>query len=175
MVKSNEGRETGIAVLELLLILPVLTGILLAIVMGIKAASKNYLELRAKAEVQQEVQQAFIRVVDDCLGATSIKRGNTTESIRIYDGEKAVKEYFVNEDRYHVRKLVENRANLPMTGNHEWARVEVTSFGVKAVDAVRKPGLYRIWLTARGIDAGRETYGLTTEVYLPAQTLGGEP
>ncbi len=175
MVKSDAGREAGLAALELLLVLPVLAGIMLSLVWGIKAASRNYLELRARAEVRQEVQQAFIRVVDDCLGATAISRGNTVESIRIYDGELAVKEYFVNEDKNHVRKLVENRANLPMTGNHAWAMVEVTSFGVKAVDATGRPGLYRIWLAARSTRAAREIYSLATEIYLPPQNSGGRP
>lgn len=171
MAKRDKGRrqEAGFAALEIILALPVLAALLWGVAWEIKIASRNYLNLRIQAEVQHEVQQAFVRVVDDCLGATAITEGNTTDSIKIYDGDKPVKEYFVNTDSRHVRKLVENRPNLPMTGNHAWAMVEITSFGMTKVDAVGRPGLYRIWLEGKSTRVGSVPYRLVTEIYLPGR------
>ncbi|SEH28289.1 MULTISPECIES: hypothetical protein [unclassified Selenomonas] len=169
MGPENRTGEAGIAALELLLALPVLALILAGAALGVTTAAKNYLLLRAQEEVQQEVQLAFVRVVDDCLMATSISKGSYPESIKIYSGKDVVRQYFVNRDSKGVRKLVENRAALPMTGNHAWAMVNISAFGFEEVDSIGRPGLYRIWLEGQSTMAGTSPYRLTTEVYIPPE------
>lgn len=172
---KKECHEGGFVVLEFLLSLPVLVLIVLGLCFGVTAASRNYLVVRAQEEVQREVQLAMVRVVDDCMSGTSLRRGSTEESVRIYSGDRPVAEYLVNEDAKHVRKLVKNMTNFPITGNHEWALVVVTSFGFAEVDPVERPGLYRIWLEAKSKKAGGVPYRLTTEIYLPQAAPGGIP
>ena len=159
-------NEAGIAALELLLALPVLALILTGIVFVVTTAANDYLRLRAQAEVQQEVQLAFVRILDDCLMADSIQKGSKEGAVRIYSEGKLIREYFVHEDSKGVRKLVENNITLPITGNHAWARVVIDSFGCKEIDPVGRPGLYRLWLQGRSTMAGSVPYKLTTEVYL---------
>ena len=159
---KKECHEGGFVVLEFLLSLPVLVLIVLGLCFGVTAASRNYLVVRAQEEVQREVQLAMVRVVDDCMSGTSLRRGSTEESVRIYSGDRPVAEYLVNEDAKHVRKLVKNMTNFPITGNHEWALVV-------------GPGLYRIWLEAKSKKAGGAPYKLTTEIYLPPAAPGGVP
>ncbi len=171
--KRIEKGESGLAALELMLSLPILALVFVGIAAMVTSAARNYMAQRVQAEVQQEVQQAFMRVVDDCMAATSLRSERDGQYIRLYDGDRLVKLYFVNEDSRRVRKLVENLANFPMTGNHEWAMVEVTSFGAEEVDPLSRPGLYRIWLEAKSTTAGSVPYGLATEIYLPPQ--GGHP
>ena len=173
-VRQRE-TETGIAALELLLALPVLAMIMAGAVFGISAAAKDYILLRTQEEVQMEVQLVFAKVIDDCLTATSLRRGSRSESIRLYAGDRPLKEYLVNEDNKGVRKLVENRITLPLTGNHAWASVEVKSFGFREVDPAGRPGLYMIWLEGTSRRAGVKPYRLVTEVYLPPQKQGGSP
>lgn len=175
MDKAAGKTETGIAALELLLALPVLALILVGAALGVRAAVRNYMTIRIQEEVQQEVHLAFVRIMDDCLMATSIGRGSRSESIRIYSGNKVLKEYLVNEDSKGVRKLVENSITLPITGNHAWAAVVVKSFGCKEVDPVGRPGLYRIWLEAGSNRAGIEPYRLTTEVYICPKAKEARP
>ena len=172
-VQQIKDGEAGLVLLEFLLALPVLAVILAGIALGVTAAAKNYLAFRAQQEVQQEVQQSLVRVMDDCLAASRLSRGNTNESIKIYDEKGRAKQYFVNEDRKRVRKLVENRPEQPMTGNHAWAMVAVTSFGISEVDPVGRPGLYKIWLEAESQRVKGARYRLATEVYLPPERGGG--
>jgi Tfp pilus assembly protein PilV len=172
MAKIAGEHEEGVAVLELLLALPVVAMILVGVVFGVTSAARSYLELRAQVEVRQEVQQAMARILEDCLSATAVKRSSGAESLRIYKGQSAVKDYFVNEDSHHLRKLVENRVQYPMTGNHVWAQVAVTAFGYSEVDPVRKPGLYRVWLEAKSTRYGSKPYRLAAEFYLPPERPG---
>ena len=175
MGRAEKSDEAGIVALEVLLVLPVLGVILLGAVLGLDTAARNYFQLRTQAEVQQEVPLAFARIMDDCLAATSLRRGSRSESIRLYAGERILKEYFVHEDSKGVRKLVENDIKLPLTGNHAWAAVAVKSFGFKEVDPLGRPGLYRLWLEGTSSRRGIKPYKLTTEVYIPPKRQGGSP
>lgn len=168
-------NEKGIAAFELLLAMPVIALILAGAAFGVTTAAKSYLLLRAQEEVQQEIQLAFVRVLDDCLMATSLRTGSKEGAIRIYSGDELIREYFVHEDSKGVRKLVENDITLPITGNHAWAMVVVDSFGFKEVDPLGRPGLYRIWLQGRSQREGSVPYRLATEVYITQPGQGASP
>ena len=173
---SRRGKgEQGIAALELLLALPVLMLVLAGIASMVTTAARDYILLREQEEVQQEMQLAFARVLDDCLMATRVTRGNNDESIKIYSGDSILREYFVYTDRKGMRKLVENVSTLPMTGNHAWIGVIVDSFNYEAVDPEGRPGLYRLWLQGRSTRAGSVPYKLVTEFYVPGDGGGKSP
>lgn len=175
MEGKRKGNEEGAAALELLLVLPVIALMMAGTALGVTNAARDYLAIRAQEEVQQEVQLALVRILDDCLMATSLKKGSNAESLRIYSGKKLVREYFVHEDSKGLRKLVENSITLPITGNHGWAMVAVNSFGFEEVDRLGRPGLYRIWLEGAGTLPGSRPYRLVTQVYLVPEGEAGGP
>lgn len=151
---------------EAVISLPVISLLLLSMASLLMWTVHNYLQIVAENELQQEVQLAFQRVVNDCQqGAYLTKYPYFTDCLVVKDSEgKTIASYHTNKPRY-TRKLVYYQDDSPMTGDHTLAEVDIESFGWEEV----KPGLYRVWLQGYSRLALHKHYKLVTEVFLPGK------
>ena len=165
MVRQND-RQGGYLLWEAALALPVLAALLATLATGFLYAGRSYLQGMAEAELRQEVQQAFQRVVDDCCRGRKLvpcTYGSSGKGVTVMgpEGEKLVS-YWVN--KYDTTsKLVRKDTSTPLTGNHALANVQIRDFGWRE----EEPGLYRLWLKGYSRAAGGKDYNLVTEIYLP--------
>jgi len=163
---ERNDSQGGYLLWEAALALPVLAALLAALAAGFLWAGRGYLQGMAEAELRQEIQQAFQRVVDDCCQGRKLAPchyGSLGKGVTIMgpDGKEMVS-YWVN--KYDsTNKLVCRNAKTPITGNHSLANVQVRDFGWRELE----PGLYRLWLKGYSRAAGGKEYNLVTEVYLP--------
>lgn len=169
MVKRNDVEgEAGYLLWEVALSLPMISLLLLTMAALLLGIAHSYLQSLAENELQQEIQLAFQRVINDCQqGAYLTKYTYFTDSLVVKDSEgKTIASYHINKPRY-TRKLVYYQDDSPMTGDHTLAEVDIESFGWQEI----KPGLYRIWLQGYSRYALHKHYKLVTEVFLPGKKM----
>lgn len=137
---------------------------------------KVYFLQLADGELEQEVQMAFQRVVEDALTAEEIKiepKGSNYVFVKKKNPLKNVKDtaedlairYWVNEVD-GAKKLVRIRENFPLTGDHALAGVDITEFTISP--DLQWPGIYHIRMTGKSGVTHHE-YSLYSAVYVPAR------
>ena len=170
----KDNRQKGFLVLEAAVSLPMLALLLTAAGTMVLWSIKYYFVVMADAELHQEVQIAFERVVEDALESKVIepncsydygydlcKRNYVLKPVKAQEIRKL---YWINlvED---TRKLVEGTdASAPMTGDSAMAEVSIRDFSCQEV--VGHKGLYIIKLSGQSQRTGH-VYTLETAVYLP--------
>ena len=176
MVGERIDRQRGFALLETVVSIPLLVMLLMALGATALWGMQHYLSILADAELQQEVQLAFERVVEDMLEAKEIRPlPGWQEGYAIYKtmpaenggAEKTVWMTYKLNTIEGTHKLVCEDAAAPMTGDHSLARVTITEFTCEP-DA-GAAGLYRIRLTGKS-EVTEHVYSLHTAVYLPPDT-----
>lgn len=168
---SKLKNAEGMVLLEFLLAVPLVSCLFLTLGIMTVWGGREYIKILADAELQQEIQIAFQRIVTDALeakyirasgkesGITIIKRVNPTRTG--YKSEETGVNYWLNTIQ-GTKKLVKEDARAPMTGNHALASVNITEFSCTMI----KPKLYYLKLTGRSGVTGHE-YGLSTAIYIP--------
>lgn len=164
-MERQSDRQGGYLLWEAALALPVLAALLTALAAGFLWAGRSYLRGMAEAELRQEVQQAFQRVVDDCSQGRKLvpcTYGSLGKGVTVLGPEGELVSYWVNRLE-KTDKLVRKNVTTPLTGDHTLANVQIRDFGWRE----EEPGLYRIWLKGYSRAAGGKEYNLVTAVYLP--------
>ncbi|SFT52409.1 hypothetical protein SAMN02910356_00891 [Selenomonas sp. GACV-9] len=174
----RKDRQKGFVVLEAAVSLPMLALLLTAAGAMVLWSIKYYFVVMADAELHQEVQIAFERVVEDALESKAIEPNCTFDygydfCKRSYvltpvEAQEIRKVYWINlvED---TCKLVEGSdASAPMTGDSAMAEVTIRDFSCQEVSGHK--GLYIIKLSGQSQRTGH-VYTLETAVYL---SLGRE-
>lgn len=150
----------GVILTELAVSLPVLI-FLLTFLAGAAAWSwRSYRQQAAEAELHQEMQIVFARVVESALLSDRIKKSGSAG----YE----MRQHLLNGgamDRYWIDdgQLVLNHGQFPLTGDFAGALVRISEFTVE--EDAAQPRLYHIRMTGESVLTGR-THTLATAVYL---------
>lgn len=168
-------RQQGFALLEVVVSIPMMVLLLVSLGTAVFWGLHHYLYFLADAELQQEVQVSFQRVVDDMLEAREIQplpigRQGYTLIKTLPAGtknaeEKTVRMIYEIHTIQGTHKLVCGDVEAPMTGNHSLAGVTITTFSCEPESG--EPGLYTVRLTGKS-EVTKHVYSLETAVYLPA-------
>lgn len=172
-MRAGNQCQRGFVLLEAVISVPMIVMLLASLGTAALWGMHHYLSIMADAELQQEVQFAFERVVEDMLEAREIrplpgdKQGY--EIIKTLPADAAGKEqevhlvYWLNTIQ-GTHKLVCEDASAPMTGDHSLAAVTITEFS--CTPEAGAAGLYVIRLTGKS-EVTEHVYTLQTAVYLP--------
>lgn len=173
-MKAVKGQR-GIVLLETAVSLPVLMLLLTAAVAMLLVSVRNYFRVLADAELHQEMQIAFTRIVQDLTEAEYVTpyRQNYP-GIEIHKRWYALRDYKGSTDVWELYWLAEVKQttkliwgwdrSAPMTGDYSLADVEMQE--ISGTEEKRHPGLYRVRLKGRSRFTNHY-YTLSTAVYLP--------
>ena len=173
MAMDEGGRhQRGFALLEIVISVPMMVMLLVSLGTVVFWGLHHYLFFLADAELQQEVQSAFQRIVDDMLESRTIQPLPGGE-----EGYKLIKTLAAADaaDRWQdvqyelhtlrgTKKLICGDAAAPMTGDYSLAGVTITEFSCEPESGAS--GLYVVRLTGRS-EVTEHVYSLETAVYLP--------
>jgi hypothetical protein len=160
---------------ETLIALPMLVILMMAMTGIFMFCMRAYFYHLADGELVQEVQSAFVRVVEDALTGKAIERsGRQSPGFDIISRQNplyrdSVPDNLVTQSYWlhnmaGLVKLVRGTVDAPITGDHSLARVTIVEFS--AVKDEHYPHVYKIRLTGRSEITNHE-YTMCTAVYLP--------
>lgn len=159
---SERHGEAGMLLMELAVGLPVFVLLLSLLAFAVAWSWRSYQREIADAELRQEMQSAFARIVESALLSDRIEphfQGGYEMQRNIETGRMQTR-YWVDAGR-----LVVNYASFPMTGSFAGAGVHISELSIEQEDAVP---LYHIRMTGESVVTGH-TYTLETRVYLKGQ------
>lgn len=159
---KERAEETGMILAELAAGLPIIVLLLTFLMVAVLWSRQNYERQIADAELRQEMQSAFARIVESALLSDRIEphfQGGYEMQRNIETGRMQTR-YWVDAGR-----LVVNYASFPMTGSFAGAGVHISELSIEQEDAV---SLYHIRMTGESVVTGH-TYTLETRVYLKGQ------
>lgn len=159
---------------------------------------KQYFDMMADIELQQEVQITMTRIVDDLSEAKKVqqldfserqvkieKRQNEKQAFgewlkknsKSVNAEEGITEkYLLHTSLVGIKRLQQiykHDFHSPLTGNHAMAGVRIKEFFCDEDKDENKPGLVHLRLKARSEVTGHE-YSMQTAIYIPAYTAKGE-
>ncbi|EKU70487.1 hypothetical protein [Selenomonas sp. F0473] len=157
---SGRRGESGIILTELAVSLPIFVLLLTFLAFASAWGWRTYRQQAADAELHQEMQIVFARVVESALLSDRIGKSwqNGYEMRRNLLTGRPLDRYWVDEGQ-----LVLNHGSFPLTGAFAGAGVHISEFVVEE-DAVL-PRLYHIRMTGESTVTGH-TCTLATAVYL---------
>jgi len=163
--KKYAKGEEGWLIWEAAVALPTISLLLAAITAIFMYSVQSYLRSLAEAELQQEIQLAFQRVVDDCSDGSKLEKfGDDNKSLVVVCSNGMLGTSYNLHKSNGVHKLIPyGNFRAPLTGDHAFADVDIKDFGFHE----DKEGLYRIWLEGYSRKAGNKYYRLVTSIYLP--------
>jgi len=135
----------------------------------------------ADAELVQEVQGAFVRIVEDGLrGEHMVPVGQEEQVFEILSKADPLAKHTKKDDlrkdgKFHIsyglhtmegtKKLIRGgRIEAPLTGDHALARVTIVE--ISADSDVNYPGIYKLRIKGRS-EVTQHEYTLCSAVYLP--------
>lgn len=142
---SRQMSESGAILMEFAVALPIFVLLLTFLAFALIWSWRSYQRTLADAELHQEIQVVFARVVESALSADSIRqRGQGDYELRHGMGAAA--------ERYRVDdgQLVLSHGQFPLTGAFTGAGVRISHFEIKE----EAPRLYRIVLTGESLVTG---------------------
>ena len=169
-MRAGNQCQRGFVLLEAVVSVPMIVMLLVSLGTAALWGMHHYLSIMADAELQQEVQFAFERVVEDLLEAREIRPlswGNGYEIVKTLPADAAGKEqevrltYRLNTIQ-GTHKLVCEDAAAPMTGDNSLGAVTITEFSCTPESS----GFYFFRLTGKS-EVTEHVYSLQTAVYLP--------
>ena len=172
----NEGKgQRGIILLETAISLPIMMLLLTAAVAMLLLSLRNYFRVLADAELHQEMQIAFTRMVQDSTeGRYITPYQQNYPGIEIHKRWYALRDYNGSTDLWNLYWIAEVRErkkliwgadrSAPMTGDYSLAGVEIHE--IAGEEQAACPGLYVLRLTGRSV-LTNHYYTLSTAVYLP--------
>ena len=180
-MKAATGQK-GIILLEMAVSLPILMLLLTAAVAMLLISVRNYFRVLADAELHQEMQIAFTRMVQDLTEAKyvtpysqsplGIEMHKRWYALRDYNGSNDVWSlYWIAEVRGRKKLIWGWDRSAPMSGDYSLAEVEI--YEVAGKEVADCPGLYVLQLKGRSLFTNH-FYNLSTAVYLP-RGEGEEP
>lgn len=169
-------KQQGAIFLEAALMIPLLAVLIMSAVAIFFWAVRVYFMQLADIELEQEMQSAFQRVVEEALKADDIQPNHRRQSVRFYKkqnplvdavvpGETFTTDYWLHT-QYGLSKLVLGSNNAPLTGDHALAGVNILEFTVDSDES--RPGVYYLHMVGKSEVTNHE-YSLCTAVYLPAK------
>lgn len=166
-MRQDHSHEHGFFLLDCLLSLPLLAMMILALSLLLCTGLRSTFIFWADAELHQEVQMAFRRVVQDAELAYDIQPHMTKKGVVFYQHQppEASGKLQVLRTAYWIhkvsgiQKLVWRDVSQPLTGNYSLAAVEIEAFSCEPVGR----GLYELRLTGRSRVTGHR-YTLETRV-----------
>ena len=173
-MRSAKGQK-GIILLETAISLPILMMLLTASVAMLLISVRNYFRVLADAELHQEMQIAFTRMVQDLTEAKyvtpyqqnypGIELHKRWYALRDYDGcTDFWTLYWIAEVRGRKKLIWGWDRSAPMTGDYSLAGVEIHE--IAGEEEASSPGLYVLRLKGRSVFTNHY-YTLSTVVYLP--------
>ena len=172
---SARGSEQGFLLTDCLISLPLLAALLLAFGMMLGTALHAAFCFWADAELHQELQLAFQRIVRDAELSYDIqphysRKGAVFYQYRVPDSAGKVRSQKTAYWLYTVKgtqKLVWRDVSQPLTGNYSLAEVEIEEFSCESVGT----RLYELRLVGRSRVTGHR-YALATRIALPLVPAG---
>lgn len=169
-------EQQGTILLEAAVAIPLLAMLAMAGAAIFLWAARLYFVQLADGELEQEVQMAFVRVVEEALTAEELKplpdmRGvdivkkQDPLKTQVVPGETIVTRYWLH-DMQGVSKLVCGRTDAPLTGDNALAGVTITDFAVDR-DADR-PGIYHLRIVGKS-EVTKHEYSLCSAVWVPGK------
>lgn len=168
--RGNGSSAQGFLLLDCLLSVPLLAVMMMALGLLLCTGVHSAFRFWADAELHQEVQMAFRRVVQDAELAYEIQPYATKTGIVFYQHQppktsgnpKPIQTAYWIHKVSGIRKLVWRDVSQPLTGNYSLAAVEIEAFTCEPVGR----GLYELRLAGRSRVTGHR-YALSTCVLLP--------
>ena len=157
--RQGRAHERGVILAELAVGLPIVAMLLTFLGCAAIWGYQNHVRQVAEAELRQEMQIAFARIVESALLSDRIEphfQGGYEMPRNIETGRMQTR-YWVDAGR-----LVVNYPSFPMTGASAGAGVYISEFVIEKEHAAP---LYRIRLQGKSLVTGR-THTLETLVYL---------
>lgn len=171
----THGDPRGYAVLGLLCVMFVFSGIALAAIWGLE----HYLMILSDVDLRESMQQAMQRITFSADHAMDIRldqldfvEKRVAFCLVSDEGERGWVSYFRNGSLL-LPTIVRDDDAHPITGGHILSQIGVERMLVRQV----KPGLYQVDIQARS-NRSFHTYTIRTMFYIPADALrsrnGGE-
>ena len=171
----QDTNEAGFVLGEALIALPLLVILMMAMTGIFMFCMRAYFYHLADGELVQEVQSAFVRVVEDALAGKAIERsGRQSPGFDIISRQNplyrdSVPDNLVTQSYWlhnmaGLVKLVRSSDDAPLTGDHTLARVTIVEFSAEKDE--KYPGVYKLRLTGKS-EMTKHEYTMCTAVYLP--------
>ncbi|SHK93282.1 hypothetical protein SAMN05216582_12523 [Selenomonas ruminantium] len=168
-------RERGTVLLEAAVSIPLLALLMMTAVTIFSWTVHFYFVQLADMEMEQEVQMAFQRIMEEALESERIRKLIYWQGyafVKKQDPLKRSKEdkptfessYWLHS-MYGLDKLVAGTDDAPMTGDHALAGVKIIAFDID--EDIENPGIYHLEIAAQSMVTQHE-YRLSSCVYLPA-------
>jgi len=171
----SDTNDGGFILGEVLIALPLLVMLLMAVIALFGWCMRAYFYHLADAELTQEIQTAFVRVIEEAMegkeihpslqqrqGIEIISRQNPLYRDSIPGREVRISYSVHSMD--NLQKLVRSSDDAPLTGNYGLAPVTIIDFSAEQDEHF--PHVYRLSLTGRS-EITKHEYTMRTAIYLP--------
>lgn len=175
--RKNRSPEHGFLLLDCLLSVPLLAMMMIALGLLLCTGIHSAFRFWADAELHQEVQMAFRRIVQDAELAYEIHPYATKTGVVFYQhqppkasgNQRPIQTAYWIHKVSGIRKLVWRDVSQPLTGNYSLAAVEIEAFTCEPAGR----GLYELRLVGCSRVTGHR-YALSTRVLLPEDGAANE-
>lgn len=170
-------KQQGAILLEAAWMIPLLALLVMTAASIFLEAVRIYFIQLADIELEQEMQSAFQRVVEEGLkaediqpiphrvGARFVKKQNPLVE-QVVQGDDFSTDYWLHKKK-GLFKLVIGSVDAPLTGDHALAGVTVLDFAADPDEG--RPGIYHLHMVGKSEVTNHE-YNLCSAVYLPVKT-----